>query len=71
MGGACVIYGREEKCVQGFVGKPEGNKWDGSYRSRIGWRGLDLSSLGYGQVEGFHEHSNEPSNSTKSREFLE
>jgi hypothetical protein len=26
MGGACSTYGREERCVQGFGGKPEGKR---------------------------------------------
>jgi hypothetical protein len=27
MGGACGSYGWEEKCTQGFVGKPEGQNY--------------------------------------------
>jgi len=26
MGGACCTYEGEEKCVHGFMGKPEGNR---------------------------------------------
>jgi hypothetical protein len=29
MGGACSTYGEEERCIQGLVGKPEGNNtWE-------------------------------------------
>jgi hypothetical protein len=26
MGGACGTYGREERCIQGFGGEPEGKR---------------------------------------------
>jgi hypothetical protein len=34
-GGACGTYGGEERCIQGLVGKPEGNRPLG--RHRRGW----------------------------------
>jgi len=35
MGGACSTYGGEERCIHGFVGKPEGKRLLG--RSRHRW----------------------------------
>jgi len=34
MGGACSAYGGEDRCIQGFGGKPEGKKSHGSPRRR-------------------------------------
>ena len=34
MGGACSTYGEEEKCIQGFGGKPKGKKPLGRPRHR-------------------------------------
>jgi len=34
MGGACSIYGGEERCIQFFVGKPEGKRPLGRPRHR-------------------------------------
>jgi len=54
MGGACSTYGGDERCIQGFVGKPEGKRplgrpmcrWEDNIKMDlqvVGWRwyGLD------------------------------
>jgi hypothetical protein len=48
IGGACGTYGREERCIQGFCGTPEGksplerprHKWETiikMYLQNVGW----------------------------------
>ena len=34
MGGACSMYGKEQKCTQVLVGKAEGNRTTGRSRQR-------------------------------------
>ena len=49
MSGACGAYGREERRIQGLVGKPEGKRPLGSLSCR--WEGnikMDLQEVGYG-----------------------
>jgi len=48
MGGTCGTYGLEEKCIQGFGGRPEGRrplgrprrKWEYNIKE-VGWGGMD------------------------------
>jgi len=52
MGGAYITYGRSEKCIQYFIGKPEGKRplgrpwciWEDNIRMDLketGWEGGD------------------------------
>jgi hypothetical protein len=52
MGGACSIYGGEERCMQVFRGKPEGkrplgrprHRWEDTVKmcsQEVGWGGMD------------------------------
>ena len=48
MGGTCSTYGEGEKCIQGFVGTPEGERTLG--RSRHRWEDnfeMDLQEVGW------------------------
>jgi hypothetical protein len=48
MGGACSTYGSDEKCMQGFVGKPE--KWRPLGRLKYRWEDnikLDFQEVGW------------------------
>jgi hypothetical protein len=83
IGGACSIYGAEERCIQGFGGKTwrkshlEGPSLDGRiifrwiYRKWNGGHGLDWLGSGEGQVAGSCICGNEPSGSIKCGEFLD
>ena len=55
MGGACSMYGGEERCIQGFGGKPEGkrplerprHRWEVNIKMYqvVGWgHGVDYQS---------------------------
>ena len=47
MGGVCSVYGREERCIQGLVGKHQGKRQFG--RPRLKWVDnikLDLQEVG-------------------------
>jgi len=49
---ACGTYGRQERCIQGLMGRPEGKRSLGRPRRR--WEDtmkMDLSELGCGGVE--------------------
>jgi len=49
MGGACSTYGKEERCVPGFGGKPKGNTQRRQPRHR--WEEnikVDLQEVGWG-----------------------
>ena len=49
MGGACSAYGGEERCIQGFGGKPEGKRPLGRPRRR--WKDnikMELEEVGRG-----------------------
>jgi hypothetical protein len=51
MGGACVSYGGEERCIRVLVGKPEGKKPLG--RPQLRWRDnikMDLQVVRCGLV---------------------
>jgi len=59
MGGACSMYGGEERCIQGFGGKPEGkrplgrprHRWEDNIKIFRKWDvgvGTGLSWLGIG-----------------------
>jgi len=56
MGGACVAYGRGERCVQSLLGKPEGKKslrrprrrWEDNIKmdlQEVGCEGMDWIEL--------------------------
>jgi len=50
MGGAGSTYGEEEKCIQGFGGKPKGKKPFGRPRHR--WEdniNMDIQEVGWGE----------------------
>jgi hypothetical protein len=52
MGGACSMYGVEERCVQGLVGKPEGKRPLGRPRRR--WEDnikMDSQEVGCGGMD--------------------
>jgi hypothetical protein len=52
MGGACSVYGVEERLIQVFGGKPEGKRPLGRPRHR--WEGnikMDLHELGCGEMD--------------------
>ena len=74
MGGGCGTCGRQERCIQGFVGEIGGkeitwkirHRWAGDIKNDLKdegtrSRGLDWSSSGYGKVVGCFECCNEPS----------
>ena len=76
MGGACSMYGGEERCIQDFGGENRRERdhlGDPGVDGRIILRwifrkcgyGLDRSGSGYGQVAGTYECSNEPWGSIK------
>jgi len=53
MGGACSVYGGEERCIQGLVGKPEGKRPLGRCRHR--WEDnikMELQEVGCGGMDG-------------------
>ena len=59
MGGACSMYGGEERCIQGFGGKPEGkrplgrprHKWEDNTKIIFKkWDG-SISGLTYLRIE--------------------
>jgi len=56
MTSACSTHGRDEKCIQCLIGKPEGDRplgrlrcrWEDNIRmhlSEIGWEGVDWMKL--------------------------
>jgi hypothetical protein len=56
MGGACSIYGCEERCIQGFGGESEEkrplgrarHRWEGNIKMDLqdmGWEGMDCMDL--------------------------
>jgi hypothetical protein len=56
MGGACSTYGGEERCIYGFVGKPElrgplgrpRRRWEDNIKMDlrdVGWEGMDWIDL--------------------------
>jgi len=56
MGGACSIYGGQERCTEGLVGQPEGkrplgrpsHRWEDNINMNlqvVGWRGMDWIDL--------------------------
>jgi hypothetical protein len=52
MDGACSTYGREERCMQGLVGKPAGERTHGKLRCR--WEDnikIELQEVGCGGLE--------------------
>jgi len=52
MGGTCRTYGREERCIQGFVVKPEERRTLGRPRRR--WEDnikMDLQEVGWGTMK--------------------
>jgi hypothetical protein len=52
MGGAFSTYRGEERCIQGFVGRPEGNSALG--RSRRRWKDnirMGLQEVGWGRTD--------------------
>ena len=52
MGEACSTYGREESCIQGFGGKPEGRR--PLERLRYRWENnvkMDLHEAGCGDMD--------------------
>ena len=54
MGGACSAYGREERRIQGLVGKPERKRPLG--RPRLRWEDnikIDLEEMGCGKMDWF------------------
>jgi hypothetical protein len=83
MGGACNTDGRYQKCINIFVGKPEGKRTLGRPRcrwenirlhikgNRIKRCGLDASGSGTGPVAGCCENGNERPGSMKGGEFLD
>ena len=53
MGGACSTYGREESCIQGVNGQPQGKRPCGKPRHR--WEDkikVDLQEVGFGAWTG-------------------
>ena len=57
MGEACSTYGIEEVCMQGFVGKPEGNRRLGRPRRRLQDDiKMDLQEVGCGTWAVFIWH---------------
>jgi len=47
MGGACSTYGREERCIHGFGGIPEGKRTLGRPRSGLEDKiEMDLQEMG-------------------------
>jgi hypothetical protein len=55
MGGACNTYGRKERCIQGFGGKPEGNRPLGTPRRRREDNiDMDLQEVGWGAWTGLN-----------------
>jgi hypothetical protein len=52
MGGACREYGREERCIQGFCGEPDGKRPPGRPSHR--WEDnikMDLQEVGCGGMD--------------------
>jgi hypothetical protein len=55
MGKACSMHRREEECIQGFDGKPEGKRPLGRPRRR--WEDnitMDLREIGWGGMDWIH-----------------
>ena len=78
MGRTCGTYGRQDRCIQDFGGRPEGGlgvdgrmilKW--FFKKWVGRRGLDYSGSGETQLAGACERGEEPSVSMKCGEFLD
>jgi hypothetical protein len=73
----------EKRCIQGFVGKPDGKRLLGSSsrrwenisislkRNQIEESGLERFGSGYGHVAGCYEHVNEPLGFVNCWEFLD
>jgi hypothetical protein len=55
MGGACGTYGRQERCIQGLVERPDGRpierprrRWEDNIKmnfQEVGWGGMDWIDL--------------------------
>jgi hypothetical protein len=81
------LYGRQERCIQVFVGRPEGKRSLGKPRSKWEtnnknikidlqkgrWGEFEQSSFGPGKglVAGTSESSSKPSGSIKFKELLD
>ena len=52
MGGACSVYGGEDRCIQGLVGKPEGKRPLERHKCR--WEDnikMDIQEVGCGGMD--------------------
>jgi hypothetical protein len=51
VGRACHTYGRQERCIQGLVGRPLGrprHRWEDNIKmnlQEVGWGGMDWTDL--------------------------